>query len=172
MSNFNTNLLTRIPARQPINSKEIFSVDDFPDPVAGTPPTITLEDNIVYFINDDIDVGGNQILIGSDVRIRGHGTDSSVIRGSLASDALINTNGNTLIAENVTFVQDGAGALIDADMDALVGGRSRSEAIIRRRVERNDGREWSRSAIVRAFEAELRLRETEKAGEIGSPALT
>ncbi len=79
MVGFNTNTVDRVPARQAINTVEIFTENDFPTATGSGPATITLAADTTYLIraivtlpdNTVISLDDNTIVQGTNVEVSG-----------------------------------------------------------------------------------------------------
>lgn len=101
----------------PENSVDVFTVEDLPDPIDDV---ITLADDTLYRIYADVDCGNNQIFFGDSTRFSGSHQSLSILRTSTTLVAF-DTNGGSLRAENVRFIQDGTGDLMDIDISSPTG---------------------------------------------------
>ena len=116
-SDFNTNLTTRIPARQPIGLIEIFNLDDLiKNATSFIAGVLRLGGN--FKINAIIDIGSNQIVLDDNSRFLGNSTNISEIIGN-TTGVLIDTGGFRLVGQNVTFQQQGSGPLLKINTTQL-----------------------------------------------------
>lgn len=95
------------------NLRVIKTLTDFPTAVSGV---ITLEDDVAYLIDGDVNIGANRIVCGDNNAIIGHSPEISFLHNTLASAAMI-TGIQTLNCFDISFYVSGAGATI-LDLDA------------------------------------------------------
>lgn len=105
-----TNVQDAIDATNRDDLLIIKSLSDFPTPVSGV---ITLEDGVIYVIQDTVDIGTNRIVMGELTVLRADTGVSDILKNDSAS-ALLTSVGKNFIIRNVGFQND-SGDILDID---------------------------------------------------------
>lgn len=100
---------------------EVFSIDDFPDPVDNVINGAALT---VYIIRGAIDIGSNQFRFGFGTQLQGIATVAASITGNTSLPLFITDGVNASFGKELVFVQIGSGDLMALDSTDPTGSHA------------------------------------------------